>query len=277
MSIDPKKGGLCWACKHCEDIATQTNNDAGAYYRKCTKSGHDYVDTCKFYCSDYVWDGKHDEYAPASSAPSPSGCSTSAPKAAASGTSKVGFKLISVLLTTAVFGFIGYLLLGYAEYLLAAAIVDTATLPIFDDAFLIEAILVMGPFLLTVIWSIIRRRKIWVGALLTMIACTVINGMIGEDTTPAHIPLFIASAAIPYLLCLAAILKDKKNTVSTSAPSAPSTRTSTAASPAAARSYTDYKCYQCAYYKVDEDYNGICARHNRLVDRYQTACKDCSR
>jgi len=35
MSIDPKKGGKCWSCKHCEDIATQTHNEQGSYYRKC--------------------------------------------------------------------------------------------------------------------------------------------------------------------------------------------------------------------------------------------------
>ena len=72
MSIDPKKGGQCWSCTHCEDIATQTNNPSGSYYRKCTKSGHEYIDTCKFYCSDYNWDGVHDRYVRSSSSSSKS-------------------------------------------------------------------------------------------------------------------------------------------------------------------------------------------------------------
>ena len=59
MSIDPKKGGKCWSCKYCEDIATQDNNPSGSYYRKCSKSGKQYIDTCSFYCSDYIWNGEH--------------------------------------------------------------------------------------------------------------------------------------------------------------------------------------------------------------------------
>lgn len=190
MSTDPKKGGQCWSCKYCEDIATQTNNPHGSYYRKCTKSGHEYVDICRFSCADYVWDGKHDRYV-------------------SSSTSKTGFKIVSALVTTAIFGFIAYLLLMYAEYLLAAALGATSSLPIINDAFVIESIIVFVPIVLAILWSIIRRRKIWIGALLTMFACTVINGMIGEDTTPSHIPLFIAMVTVPYLLCLFAILKEK--------------------------------------------------------------------
>lgn len=77
MSIDPKKGGQCWSCTHCEDVATQTDNPSGSYYRKCTKSGHEYIDTCKFYCSDYKWDGVHDQYVSTSSSSSYSSKSTS--------------------------------------------------------------------------------------------------------------------------------------------------------------------------------------------------------
>lgn len=55
MAIDPKKGGKCWSCQYCEDIATQDDNPSGSYYRKCTKSGREYIDTCCNYCSDYVW------------------------------------------------------------------------------------------------------------------------------------------------------------------------------------------------------------------------------
>ena len=64
-NINPKKGGKCWSCKYCDDIGTPDGD--GEYYRKCTKSGHEYLDTCKFYCSDYVWDGKYAENSPSGS------------------------------------------------------------------------------------------------------------------------------------------------------------------------------------------------------------------
>lgn len=277
MDINPKEGGRCWSCKHCEDIATQTNNPSGSYYRKCTKSGHEYVDTCKFHCTDYVWDGKHEENVPSTHTSSASVSSPSSVKTSAPSTSKVAFKLIAALLTTAAFAFIGYLLLEYAEYLLAAALDTTSSLPIFQDAFTIESIIVFAPVVLSILWSIIRRRKIWIGALLTMLACSVIGNTIGGDTTPAHIPLFIVSVVVPYLLCLVAILGRKKQSVSTSSTTAANNKTSSATPPTTTKTYADYKCYQCSYYKVDADYNGICARNNTLVDRYQTACKNCSR
>lgn len=72
MSIDPKKGGKCWSCKYCEDIATQDDNPSGSYYRKCSKSGKQYIDTCSFYCSDYIWDGEHTENSSSSSSSSTS-------------------------------------------------------------------------------------------------------------------------------------------------------------------------------------------------------------
>ena len=70
MSIDPKKGGKCWSCEYCEDIATQDDNPNGSYYRKCLKSGREYIDTCSNYCSDYVWDGQHPENVSSSSSAS---------------------------------------------------------------------------------------------------------------------------------------------------------------------------------------------------------------
>ncbi len=277
MYEDPKKGGKCWSCKYCEDIATQTNNPAGSYYRKCNKSGHEYVDTCKFSCSDYVWDGKDEDFRPSTTSTASSGSYSSNSSLNTGSASRVGLKLVGTLITTAIFGFIAYVLLGYSEFLLASTLVENPPLPLLKDAFLTEAVIVFGPFVLSILWSIIRRRKIWIGALLTMIACTAINGAIGEDTTLSHIPLFIVSVAVPYLLCLVAILKEKKSTVSTSSTATPSNKASTATSTTTTKTYSDYKCYQCSYYKVDADYNGICTRNNSLVDRYQTACKNCSR
>lgn len=77
MSIDPKKGGKCWSCKYCEDIATQDNNPSGSYYRKCTNSGKEYIDTCSFTCGSYVWDEKTPENSYTSSASSSPSVSSS--------------------------------------------------------------------------------------------------------------------------------------------------------------------------------------------------------
>ena len=61
MSIDPKKGGKCWSCIHCEDIATQNNNSDAKYFRKCKNANHKYIDACCFSCADYVHDPKYPE------------------------------------------------------------------------------------------------------------------------------------------------------------------------------------------------------------------------
>lgn len=276
MSIDPKKGGLCWSCQYCEDIATQTNNEYGSYYRKCTKSGHEYVDTCKFHCSDYVWDGKHDEFFK-DSAPSAASTSSVSTSSSASASSKktpakkgsAVFKLISAIFTTAIFAFLGYLTLKYSEYLLALMVGGNATLPFISDPYTLEAVVILVPFVLTILWSIIRRRKIWIGSLLAIIACVGVNSVLGEETTPKHIPLFFAIIVISYLLCLIAILKGKRSSASSSSGSSYSSSGSASSS----SSSTPRQCYQCAYYGVDADYNGYCKKNNdRYTDRYQTAC-----
>lgn len=76
MAIDPKKGGKCWSCKHCEDVGFESEYDA-VYVRKCTKSGHDYIDKCTNYCSSYIWDGKDPEFNYTSSSSSSSSTSYS--------------------------------------------------------------------------------------------------------------------------------------------------------------------------------------------------------
>lgn len=195
MSIDPKKGGLCWSCAHCEDVATQTDNPSGSYYRKCTKSGHEYVDTCKFSCSDYLWDGKTERhYVPSSS----SITNKPTPKA----TSTVGFKLISVLITTAVFGYLGYLLNNSINR--GVLFLNN------NDSSLIQTLVIAGPFVVSIILGWIRRRKIWIPSLLTILACTGINSMLGDTITENHISLFKACLILPYLFCLFAILKEKQ-------------------------------------------------------------------
>lgn len=101
-SIDPKKGGKCWSCKYCEDIGTPSG--AGDYYRKCTKSGHEYLDTCKFYCSDYVWDGKYAENTSSSSSSSSSSYSSSSSSSSSSSGSGCGVGIIIVIIVAVLIG-----------------------------------------------------------------------------------------------------------------------------------------------------------------------------
>lgn len=107
MSIDPKKGGKCWSCKYCEDIGTSQCEDYTSYIRKCNKSGHDYIDKCQYYCSDYVWDG-HTEVPGGSSSSSSSYSSSSSSSSdlqALEDTNKGCFIGIIVLVVLAVIGF----------------------------------------------------------------------------------------------------------------------------------------------------------------------------
>ncbi len=104
MAIDPKKGGKCWSCKHCEDIGFESEYDA-VYKRKCCKSGHDYIDNCTNYCSSYVWDGKDPEFNYTSSSSSSS--SSSSYSSSSGGGSVVG-KVIGGLVVAAILAYAGY-------------------------------------------------------------------------------------------------------------------------------------------------------------------------
>ena len=70
VEVDPKRCGKCWSCKHCSDLGTYRYEDHVSYMRKCTKSGHEYVDSCQSYCSDYEWDGHTTDYSGSSSSSS---------------------------------------------------------------------------------------------------------------------------------------------------------------------------------------------------------------
>ena len=76
IEVDPKRCGKCWSCKHCSDLGTYRYEDHVSYMRKCTKSGHDYVDSCQSYCSDYEWDGHTTDYSSTTSTSSSSSSSS---------------------------------------------------------------------------------------------------------------------------------------------------------------------------------------------------------
>ncbi len=111
MDIDPKKGGKCWSCKYCEDVGTYQYEDYVSYMRKCTKYGHEYVDSCQTYCSDYVWDGHTPENSSSSSSSSYSSSSSStssysSPSSSSSSStgSGCGVAIVIILIIAALIG-----------------------------------------------------------------------------------------------------------------------------------------------------------------------------
>lgn len=121
--IDPSRCGKCWSCKHCEDIGTFTYEDYLSYMRKCTKYGHDYVDSCQVSCSDYEWDGHTPEngksssssssYSSSSSSYSSSSSSSYSSSSDSSGCGKVFLIIAIVSAILAFLAFGGMKFLGF--------------------------------------------------------------------------------------------------------------------------------------------------------------------
>lgn len=112
MEIEPKKAGKCWSCKYCEDVGTYVYEDYVSYMRKCNKYGHDYVDSCQSYCSDYVWDGHTPENTPSSSrsysssgsSSTSSSSSSSYSSSSSSSGSGCGVAIVIILIIAALIG-----------------------------------------------------------------------------------------------------------------------------------------------------------------------------
>ena len=123
-------------------------------------------------------------------------------------TKSIPFKIMAAILNTAAFGYLGWMLFDA---------VSTGNLFLNnDESYTLEGIIILAPFALTILWSLIRRRKTWLAGLLTILVCTMANAFIGEDTTPSHVPLFVACVAVPYLFCMLAILLEKREKTATS-------------------------------------------------------------
>lgn len=145
------------------------------------------------------------------------------------------FKAIAFLITTAVFFSLGF-------YLYSA--VESEEFFLNDgDSYTLEALVVCVPLGLTILWSIIRHRYIWLGAVACLLICTFVSNGIGEDTTPAHVPVFAASIAVPYLLCTYGILFDKKESAPAASTSAYTPSPSSSYTPSSSSSYTPSSAY----------------------------------
>ena len=116
-------------------------------------------------------------------------------------TSKPAFKIIATILTTAILGYIGYLLKNSIDS--GVLFLDN------EESNVIQALALFGPFVLSIIVGWIRQRKIWILSLLTIVASTGIGVILGENNIERQVPLFIACIILPYLFCLFAILKEK--------------------------------------------------------------------
>lgn len=127
------------------------------------------------------------------------------------------FRIVAFFLTTATFGYLGWLLYDA---------VKTEFLYLNNDAsYTLEAILVMVPLALTILWSVIYHRYIWIGGVVCMLICTFMGNGYGEITTSQHVPIFGAAIAIPYLLCAFGVLHDPYRSVSTNTTSTSSAST----------------------------------------------------
>ena len=121
------------------------------------------------------------------------------------------FRIVAFLLTTAAFGYLGWLLYDG---------VQTEFLYLNNDAsYTLEAILVMVSVALTILWSIVYHRYIWIGGVACMLICSFIGNAHGEITTIEHVPAFGAMIVLPYLLCAFGILHVPYRSVSTNTPS----------------------------------------------------------
>ena len=118
------------------------------------------------------------------------------------------FRAIAFILTTAAFGYLGWLL--YDAIQTGFLFLNN------DDSYTLEGVLIMVPLALTILWSIIYHRYIWIGGVACVVLCAFINSGIGDVTSPEHIPLFVASVAVPYLLCSFGILHDPYRSVPSS-------------------------------------------------------------
>ena len=113
---------------------------------------------------------------------------------------KKGFKAVATILITGIFGYLGYLLYdGVASNVLYTGEGNSA---------IIQLAVILGPLVVSIILGWIYGVKIWIGSLLTILVCTGINSILGEDITQTHVVLFAICLILPYILCLTVIISD---------------------------------------------------------------------
>ena len=157
-------------------------------------------------------------------------------------TNKGGFKFISFLITTVLYGGLGYFL--YYSIKNGDLFLDNS------KSFIIESIIILSPLVLSIIWSIIEKRKPWIGGVATIIICTLLNEIVGGTVTRKHIPLYILSITIPYIFCICAIFKGRERKKSSSHSSSSHSSSSYSSSSYSSSSYSS------SSYSGSSDYTG---------------------
>ena len=119
-------------------------------------------------------------------------------------TKKPLFKVIATLITSALFGYLIYMLIDSVKTGLFFVSENT------KEVVITAISLMCGPIVLSIIWSIIKKRYLWLLAILNLFVCAFIGSAFGEEPTMSHAYVYGAMVVVPYLLCLVMILKEKK-------------------------------------------------------------------
>lgn len=118
-------------------------------------------------------------------------------------TSKPIFKAISAIITTILFGSLMFMLVN-----------SVTTGSFFDDSSkkntILATVLMIAPIVITIIWSIIRRRYYWALSIVNLFVCAIIGAAMGEKTNTGHAYVYALFIIIPYIFCLKMILKEKE-------------------------------------------------------------------
>ncbi len=121
-------------------------------------------------------------------------------------TSKPIFKAIASVITTILFGILMYIFVDAVK-----------TGLFFDDdspkSTIFAVVIMLVPIVITIIWSIIRRRYYWALSFVNLFVCAIIGSAFGEETKIEHAYVYALFIIIPYIFCLKMILKEKKDYV----------------------------------------------------------------
>lgn len=146
-------------------------------------------------------------------------------------TSKPTFKIVFATIITGIFGYLMYMLVDSVRT--GFFFVDET-----DQKVLISGIAMMcGPIVLAIICSIIRKRFLWIWAVVNLFLLAMVGGGFGDETTMAHAYVYGGMILVPYILCMIMILGEKKKEEKKETSSYVSTRSSYSGSSYSGSSY----------------------------------------
>ena len=134
-------------------------------------------------------------------------------------TSKPAFKIVFATIITGIFGYLMYML------------VDAVRTGLFfaesgNNIMLLGVAMTCGPVVLAIICSIIRKRFLWIWAVVNLFLLAMVGGGFGDETTMAHAYVYGGMILVPYILCMIMILGEMKKEEKKETSSYVSTRSS---------------------------------------------------